>query len=70
MVSFSVVFDLVVKIIGSILLVALVLFAVGVAFVGWTVGPWWSALLWSLMTVGAIVVCGAIMNAARDERKQ
>jgi Sec-independent protein secretion pathway component TatC len=69
-VSFYAVFDLVVKILGSILLAAAVLFAIGVAFVGWSVGPWWGALIWSLMTAGAVVACGCIMKAAQDERKQ
>jgi hypothetical protein len=70
LVSFSVVFDIVVKILASLLLVAGVLGMVGIAIYGWTIGPWLSALMWSLMTVVVIWGCGCMMNAAQEERRK
>ena len=67
MVSFEVVFDIVVKVIGSLLLVALVLGAIVLAVVVWVTGPWWVAAMVSLVPVLAILGCIGLMLDARDQ---
>jgi hypothetical protein len=66
--SFVGVFDIVVKVIASLLIVVGLAGMIVLAIVGWSLGPWWSALIWSMITCAAIYSAVSAMIAAHGER--